>query len=175
MEHHALHHEGRASTYFVRPAGISSSGQKWETARVAIAHVNLDHLKDNILRADRDKIKQTYKNLPDLYYQDEVGAVVTPDRFDRLDSKVVQQSSKSQHAKLWELYSGSTSLAARARHKRIPHLPPIDLRYGWYTRRRRDQTLILYMASLSLECCAYTQRQTVRCGETLQPTYAGKC
>ena len=27
---------------------------------------------------------------------------------------------------------------------RLPHLPPLDLRYGWYTHRRRDQTLILY-------------------------------
>ena len=65
------------------------------TARVAHAHVDLDHLSDNVLGADRDKIKQTIENLPDLYYQDEVGAVVTPDRFDRLDLKFVQQSSKS--------------------------------------------------------------------------------
>ena len=71
-------------------------------------------------------------------------AITTPERFDGLDLGVAQQPSKSQHAKLWELYSGSGSLSARAKQKRVPHLPPVDLRYGWYTQRRKDQTLILY-------------------------------
>ena len=31
------------------------------TARVAYAHVDLDHLRDNILRADRDKINKNTK------------------------------------------------------------------------------------------------------------------
>ena len=26
----------------------------------------------------------------------------------------------------------------------MPHLPPVDMRYGWYTQRREDQILILY-------------------------------
>ena len=143
-------------------------------ARVAYAHVDLGHLRGDILREDRHKIKLKYKNQPDLYYQDEVGAVVTPDRFDGLDVKVVQQPSKSQHAKLWELYSGSNSLSARARHKRIPQLLPIDLRYGWYTPRRRDQTLILYGILVIGVFCIHA-RQIVRCGGTLQPTCRWKC
>ena len=73
----------------------------------------------------------------------EVEAIIA-ERFDGLDFKVVQQPSKSQHAKLWELYSGSGSLSARAGQKRIPHMPPIDLSYGLYIQRRKDQTLILY-------------------------------
>ena len=56
----------------------------------------------------------------------------------------MQQPSKSQHAKLWELYSGSGSFSARAKQKRIPHLLPIDVRYGWYIQRRKDQTFIRY-------------------------------
>ena len=36
------------------------------------------------------------------------------------------------------------SLSARAREKTIAHLPPIDMRYGWCTRRRADQVIILH-------------------------------
>ena len=69
----------------VRPATVPAA------ARVAYAHVGLGHLRNHILREDRNKIKLKYKNLPDLYYQDEVEAVIPPERFDGLDLKVVQQ------------------------------------------------------------------------------------
>ena len=54
-------------------------------------------------------------NLPDLYLQDEVEAII-PERFHGLDLKVVQQLSKSQHATLWELHSDLSSLSVRAGH-----------------------------------------------------------
>ena len=121
-----------------RPATVPTA------ARVAYAHVDLNHLTECMPKEDQRKIKKKYRSLPDLYYQDNVGAMITPERFDGLNKEVIQQPSKSQCAKLWEICSGSSSLSARARQKRVPHLPPIDLRYGWYTHRRLDQTLMLY-------------------------------
>ena len=113
-------------------------------ARVAIARVDLDHLKGALPKEELSKVRAKYSNLPDLYWHDDAEAIITPDRFDKLDRQVVQQPSKAQKAKLWELCSGSGALSARAREKRVPHLPPVDLRYGWYTQRRRDQMLILF-------------------------------
>ena len=90
-------------------------GRSWKqateltNARVSYAHVDLDYLRDNIRTEDLDKINQTYKHMPDLHYQDEVGAVITPKRFDGLDVNNVQPFSKSQHANLWGLYSDRVS------------------------------------------------------------------
>ena len=128
-------HEGGRSG---RPALVPMA------ARVAYAHVDLDHLKGAVPKAELAKVRAKYRNLPDLYWQDSAEAIITPDRFDGLSQQVVQQPSNTQLAKLWELCSGAGALSARAREKRVPHLPPVDLRYGWYTHRRRDQTLILY-------------------------------
>ena len=47
------------------------------------------------------KVRLKYRSLPDLYWQDDVEAIITPERFDGLDHRVVQQPSESQHAKLW--------------------------------------------------------------------------
>ena len=113
-------------------------------ARVAYAGVVLDHLKEVISKEDLARIRSKYRSLPDLYWQDKQEAFITPERFDELDQQVVQQPSKSRLAKVWELCSGSSALSARARATRVSHLPPVDLRYGWYTQRRTDQTLILY-------------------------------
>ena len=49
----------------------------------------------------------------------------------------------SRRARVWELFSGSAALSARASREGIPHLPPIDFRYGWDLGRVRDQTLVL--------------------------------
>ena len=70
--------------------------------------------------------------------------MVTPARFADLGPRVVQQPKQAQLAKLWELCAGSAALSARARERRMAHLPPVDLRYGWFTHRQVDQDLILY-------------------------------
>ena len=128
------HMDGRSG----RPAPVPTA------ARVAIARVNLDHLKEDFSKNDLAKVRSKYRRLPDLYWKDEVEAIITPERFDKLDREVAQQSSRSQRPKLWELCSGSSALSARAKKTGVPHLPPVDYRYGWNTQRRRDQTLILY-------------------------------
>ena len=69
---------------------------------------------------------------------------MTPVRFADLGPQVVQQPKQAQLAKLWELCAGSAALSARARERRMAHLPPVDLRYGWFTHRRVDQELIIY-------------------------------
>ena len=133
-------------------------------ARVAYARVDLNHLKGEMLKEDLAKTRSKYRSLPDLYWQDSVEAIITPDRFDGLDQRVVQQPSKSQFSKLWELCSGSGALSARARKKRVPHLPPVDLRYGWYTHRRRDQTLILYGILVVGAFCVHAAPNCARWG-----------
>ena len=80
---------------------------------------------------------------PDLYWQDKVEDIVTPERFERLGTKVVCNQKPSKLAHLWELCSGSGALSSRARETAVAHLPPIDMRYGWYTGRREDQILIV--------------------------------
>ena len=88
-------------------------------ARVAYARVDLDHLKGAIPKEDLVKVLLKYRSLPDLYWQDDVEAIITPERFDGLNHRVAQQPSKSQHAKLLELYSGPGAISARARKKRV--------------------------------------------------------
>ena len=45
---------------------------------------------------------------------------------------------------MWEFCSGTSSLSAKGRQQAVPHLPPIDFRYGWYLGRREDQLLSLW-------------------------------
>ena len=97
-------------------------------ARVAIACVDLGHLKDCVSKEDIVKIRAKYRVLPDLYWEDKAEDVLTPARFADLGPGVVQQPKQTQLAKLWELCSGSGALSARARERRMAHLPPVDLR-----------------------------------------------
>ena len=98
-------------------------------ARVALS-VDLQHLEGHVDKGDIARAKSKYINLPDLYWENNIDAVITPERFDELGLQVVQQKSKAQHPKLWEICSCSGALSRRARVKRVPHLPPIDMRYG---------------------------------------------
>ena len=130
----AAHVKGRSGKTVLTPTA----------ARVAHVRVDLEHLKDYMDKSDIIKIRGKYRPLPDLYWQDQAEKVVTPGRFAELGSKAVQQPKQSQLAKMWEACSGPGALSARARERRVPHLSPIDLRYGWYTHRRKDQELIMY-------------------------------
>ena len=91
-----------------------------------MAHkVDLEHLKGEVPKEDLSRIRSKYRSLPDLYWQDNVDAVITPDRFDSIDEYVVQKPGKSQLAVLWELCSGSGALSARARDQGVSHLPMV--------------------------------------------------
>lgn len=94
-----------------RPATVPTA------ARVAYARVDLNHLKGEMLKEDLAKARSKYRSLPDLYWQDNVEAIITLDRFDGLDQRVAQQPSNSQFSQLWELCSGSGALSTRARDK----------------------------------------------------------
>ena len=116
-----------------------------KAARVArVQTENLEHLRGHLPNEDLLRIRSKYRNLPDLYWQDDAEAFVTPERFERSDVKVVHHRKPSELAQLWELCSGSGALSARARETAVAHLPPIDMRYGWYTGRRTDQAIIVH-------------------------------
>ncbi len=53
------------------------------------------------------------------------------------------QVGYARRGQVWELCSGSSALSAEASREQIPHLPPVDLRYGWDLARLRDQTFVL--------------------------------
>ena len=113
-------------------------------ARVARVTVNLDHLVDILPKKDIQRIYYKYEGLPDLYYREDEDDFITPTTFEKLDNNIVQQPSGNELPRVWEICSGSSALSDMARRNRIPHLPPIDLRYGWYTQRPKDQLLILH-------------------------------
>ncbi len=123
-----------------RPAQAPTAAR----ASLTNAPVNLEHLREWISGKEITKIRVKYRNLPDLYYENKTEKLITPERFDGLNNKVVQQASVSKPPKFWELCSGSGALSTRGRQRRIPHLPPVDLRYGWFTQRRADQIIILH-------------------------------
>jgi len=45
--------------------------------------------------------------------------------------------------KLWEWYSGSSSLSSYAKNSEVPHHPPIDYRYGWNLPKSEHQLKLL--------------------------------
>ena len=116
-----------------------------KAARVArVQTENFEHLRGDMSNEDISRIRSKYRNLPDFYWQDDAEAVVTPERVERMGFKVVHNQTPSKLAQLWVLCSGSGALSARARETKVTHLPPIDMRYGWYTGRRPDQALIVH-------------------------------
>ena len=77
-EHHEVGRNGR-------PA------QAPKAARVAYVKVDLDHLKCEVSPKDLAKIRSKYRPLPDLYWQDDVDRMITPDRFEEMGRRVVLQ------------------------------------------------------------------------------------
>jgi len=80
-----------------------------------------------------------YKNLPDVYYGGDVAQVVTPDRL----SEQLSVDKRTSTVKLWEWYSGSSTLSKEAKNSEVPHHPPIDYRYGWNLSNADHQLLLL--------------------------------
>ena len=48
------------------------------------------------------KVRSKYRNLPDTYWEGNVDAFITPERYDKM-TEVVQEPSNSSSAKLWEI------------------------------------------------------------------------
>ena len=112
--------------------GRPASPPKAARAASCAEPVNLDHIKHEFTSSELRKIRSTYRGLPDTYWHNEIESLITPERFDMLE-QVVQPPGASNSAKLWEICSGSGALSAEARAQQMPHLPPVDLRYGWFT------------------------------------------
>ena len=81
---------------------------------------HLRHLRPEVSKEKLNNICSKYKNLPDNYYGGETTKFVTPDNF--LDSKELGGSQ----VKMWEWYSGSSSVSTYLRDHHVSHLPPID-------------------------------------------------
>ena len=92
-----------------------------------------------------------YKHLPDTYYGGVTQDMVTPAKL-REQLPPLDVKSKSQ-VKLWEWYSGSSSLSSKARETDTSHLPPIDYRYGWNISKIKHQALLLQaMLVIGVDC-----------------------
>jgi hypothetical protein len=86
-------------------------------------------------------VASKYKNLPDVYYGGDNTKVIGPDQFD--EHLKPSESQSVSPVKIWEWCSGSSSLSSNAKKKKIPHLPPIDYRYGWNLSKREHQLKLL--------------------------------
>ena len=82
-------------------------------------------------------IKSKYANLPDRYYGGDSASYITPARFPEI------QIRKDTEFVVWEWCAGSASVSAAAKEKEVPHLPPVDFRYGWDIGREADQVTLL--------------------------------
>ena len=73
---------------------------------------------------------------------------ITPDRF-----KPLEETASVKPKKLWEWYSGSSSLSGCLTQNDVPHFPPIDYRYGWNLSRREHQmTLLNCLLTQGVDC-----------------------
>ena len=98
----------------------------------------LKHLEPDVTKDKLNNICSKCRNLPDVYYGGDSSKFVSPDNL--ADSAVV---SKGVEVKMWEWYSGSSSLSSYLRDQKVEHLPPIDYRYGWNLSRREHQIQLL--------------------------------
>ena len=72
---------------------------------------------------------------------------IDPIRPDQLGVSTVMQSlglARGVPAQLWEWMSGSATLSSHARRQQLPHLPPLDHRYGYHLARIPVQMNVLY-------------------------------
>ena len=137
-------------------------------ARVALANTpDLSHMVDHFPKEDVLRMRSKYRNLPDRYYNGDKEKFITPARFDEKEPQSstadvagsshcgdVTRSSRQRPAiALWELCAGSSVLSAMAKKRGELHLPPIDMRFQWYTGRRFDQVLVLWgILFYSIKC-----------------------
>ena len=103
---------------------------------------SLQHLKPVMQRPQFNQVLSKYKNLPDVYYGGDTAAVVGPDKLDRHFAERSGPEAVSP-VKLWEWYSGSSSVSKNAKDSEIPHLPPIDYRHGWNSSKSEHQLTLL--------------------------------
>ena len=97
---------------------------------------NLEHLRGDLSNEDILRIRSSIGTCRNsAYWQGDAEAVITPERVERRGLRVVHNQTPSKLAQIWELCSGPGALSARARDTKVTHLPPIDMKYGWYTTR----------------------------------------
>ncbi len=96
--------------------------------------LQLKHLESDISKEKLNNIRSKYRNLPDAYYGGDSSKYITPDKLAEVPKSEV---------KMWEWYSGSSSLSTYLQDQQVDHLPPIDYRYGWNLAKHEHQVKLL--------------------------------
>ena len=105
------------------PGRSGQPAQAPRTARAANAvAVDLDHMKSELSTVELGRLRAKYRNLPDLYWEDDSSAMISADRFDKM-MQIIQCPSRSRIAKFWELCSGSGALSATGRTRKYNICP----------------------------------------------------
>ena len=99
---------------------------------------HLKHLAELMPKDQLNNVCSKYRNLPDAYYGGDSSLFVTPDKF-VLSDDIATASLR----KLWEWYSGSSSLSSWLKQHEVSHFPPIDYRYGWNLAKKEHQRILL--------------------------------
>ena len=126
------------------PGRSGNSVQEPTAARVcrnsmSETRANLKHLLPDMQKPQFNNVCSKYKNLPDVYYGGDSSKTVTPEKLD----KHLSGGKTAPCVKIWEWYSGSSSLSKNARMKEISHHPPIDYRHGWNLSKKEHQMMLL--------------------------------
>ena len=117
------------------PAGNPTAARVSKTVSPQMLRSQLKHLGTMFDKKQLTNIQAKYRKLPDFYYEDDQEKIITPLKFDETYLKL----PRSKPVLLWELCSGSSKLSASALQSGLPHLPPIDFRFGWLLGRDIDQ------------------------------------
>ena len=114
------------------------------TVSMSETRSQLKHLSADMSKAQLNHTCSKYKQLPDAYYGGDAEHFVTPDRLEKHLDEASDKDDRPLTVKLWEWYSGSSSLTKKAKTDGISHHPPIDYRYGWNLSKVAHQLQLLY-------------------------------
>ena len=101
----------------------------------------LSHVR-GLSKKEKEKWVDKYKCMPD-YYMDGKDGVCPEDLVDN-DKMSTYGYTRGQPVGLWEFFAGSGKLSALGRAREVPHLPPVDYRWGYDVRTLKHQLYILY-------------------------------
>ena len=91
-----------------------------KAARVArVSTESLDHLRGHIPKEDLARIKSKYRNLPDLYWEDDKAAVITPQKLDNMKITRPPTQLSTEVTLMWE----PGSCAPGREHSQPEHAP----------------------------------------------------
>ena len=108
----------------------------------------LKHLLSDMQKPQFNNVCSKYRNLPDAYYGGDTAQFVSPDKLEDHLSLLsgnadVVTNDVVPNVKIWEWYSGSSSLSKNSKQSEIPHHPPVDYRYGWNLSKSEHQLKLL--------------------------------